>query len=224
MLPFFYGRVFAEDSSGAGDSSNTSESTTESSDSADNELTDEEKAEKLKQRMEERKDKISTKLTEAKKKLLKTKCKSAQGLLTSAKARIGGVETSRNKVYDNLISRLTKLSGLLEDKGLNISELNGQIDALKAMITDIKTDIENYKQAVADAVEMTCADDPEAFRASIDEAKEKRKVIYESSQEIKSYLKDTIKTTLKNLRSELEGQQEKTTEDTSVSNDSEGEQ
>lgn len=218
VLPVFYGQVLAEENT---DTDTTTTESTEAEGSEGDESSSEDKTAKLKERLQERKDKITAKLTEAKKNAIKSRCKSAQGLLTSAKARINGVETSRNKIYDNLTNRLTKISGLLEEKGIDVSELDSQIETLKTMIADIKTDIESYKQAVADAAEMTCTDDPEAFRASLDEAKEMRKDIYASSAEIRTYLKETIKTTLKSLRSELESQQDNTADD---SNDNEGEQ
>ena len=223
ILPVFYGQVTAEENT----ETNTTEST-EAEGSDEDESTDEDKAAKLKERVQERKDKVKAKLTEAKKNAIKSKCKSAQGLLTSAKARINGVETSRSKIYDNLVNRLTELSKLLGEKGLDVSELDSQIETLKTMITDIKTDIENYKQAVADAADMTCTDDPEAFRVSLDDAKEERKAIYDSSTKIRAYLKETIKATLKSLRTELENQQTNATENTSTGedtndiNDSEG--
>ena len=180
---------------------NTETNTTESTEaegSDEDESTDEDKAAKLQERVQERKDKIK------------------------------GVETSRSKIYDNLVNRLTELSKLLGEKGLDVSELDSQIETLKTMITDIKTDIGNYKQAVADAADMTCTDDPEAFRVSLDDAKEERKAIYDSSTKIRAYLKETIKATLKSLRTELENQQTNATENTSTGedtndiNDSEG--
>src|SRR3990167_2954805 len=88
ILPVFYGQVTAEENT----ETNTTESTgAEGSD--EDESTDEDKAAKLKERVQERKDKVKAKLTEPKKNAIKSKCKSAQGLLTSAKARINGVET-----------------------------------------------------------------------------------------------------------------------------------
>lgn len=199
VLPVFYSRAVAEDL--------TSDPNTTTSDSTDG-TTAEDKVAKLKERLQERKDEIHTKLTEYKKNRLKSRCKNAQGKLTSANARIKGVETSRKQVHENLLNRLTKLSGQLKDKGLDVTELNSQIETLKGMIADIELEISDYKQAVSDVVEMTCADDPEAFRASLDVAKEKLKAIKASSAEIRAYLKDTIKVTLKALRAQLESQEQ----------------
>jgi len=203
-LPVFYSRAVAEDT--------TSDPNTATSGSTDGSTTDdttvEDKTAKLKERLQERKDEIHTKLTEYKKNRLKSRCKNAQGMLTSANARIKGVETSRKKVHENLLNRLVKLSGQLKDKGLDVTELNSQIETLKGMIAGIELEISDYKQAVSDVVEMTCVDDPEAFRASLDIAKEKLKAIKTSSAEIRAYLKDTIKVTLKGLRAQLESQEQ----------------
>jgi hypothetical protein len=160
-------------------------------------------AEQLKERIEKRKADLKTKITLAQQNRIKSRCKSSQGLVASVDGRIKGIETSRAHVYENLVSRLTKVSEKLKNAGVATAELDAQIAELQTKITTFNTNLATYKQAVTDLGVLDCVADPTAFQASLDAARLARKQVTEDSKAIKAYTKETIKATLAGLKSQL---------------------
>jgi hypothetical protein len=167
------------------------------------EATEAEINEKFNQRIQERKTEFRSKLTFAKQARIKTVCKSSQGKLSKIQGRINGLETSRSKVYANLIQRLESLSTKLEDKNVDTTELKSQIAELNILIATFNTDLADYKQAVSDLAEMDCQADAAGFQASLEAAREARAKTAESAKAIRTYLTETIKPTLKEIRQQL---------------------
>lgn len=168
----------------------------------------------LKQRLQERKEKLNIQLSAAQKARLQNRCKNSQGKLSSLEGRIKGIETSRAQVYEHLVDRLTKLSDKLKTKGLDTTELDAHIETLKGKIETFETDLANYKQAVADLAAMDCAEDPDAFKASLEEARTLKATLRESGQDIKEFVKGEIKTTLKAIRKQIAASTPDTSDDT----------
>ncbi|MEK7603133.1 MAG: hypothetical protein AAB459_02740 [Patescibacteria group bacterium] len=185
-----------EGTGGSGDSSTTETGDTGTVDPKD-----------IAERMKKRKDALKEKLSSAEESRIKNKCKNSQGKLSSLSGRIKGIKTSRDKVYTNLVDRLTKLSEKIKAKGLDTATLDGQIAELKIKIESFKTDLAAYNQAVSDLAAMDCAADPTAFKAALDEARTKREALVTKAKEIKDYVNNTIKPTLKDLKKQLEDQE-----------------
>ena len=173
---------------------------------SETEKTQEQKLQELKERLAKRKSELKEKLSASAKIRLQSRCKNSQGSLSSLSGRIHGLETSRNQKYGNLNDRLTKLSTRLSDAGLDVTTLDEQISELETLVETFKTDLATYKQAVSDLAEMDCAADPDAFKASLEEARTLREKLRQDSAAIKTYLKDTIKPTLVQLKEQLAAQ------------------
>jgi len=172
------------------------------------EKTAEQKKQELLDRLNKRKTELKIKLTTAAKTRLQNRCKAAQGLLSSLEGRIKGIETSRTQVYGNLEERLEKLSAKLKEAGLDTTTLDSQLETLSQKIDIFETDLAAYKQAVADLAAMDCEADPEAFKASLEEARTLRLKLHQSSLDIRIYVKETIKPTLAQLREQLKTKSE----------------
>lgn len=189
--------------------------------------TSDQEAETREERVQKRKDLFKTKLTNAQKTRLQSRCKNSQGLLRSVEGRIKGIETSRGQVYSNLVDRLTKLSDKLEDKGLDTAALDANIETLQEKIDNFNTNLVNYKLAVADLASMDCAVDPDGFKASLEEARTLRQTLRQSGQDIKDFVKASIKPALIELRRQLGGTTTESTDDadnsSSDSNENENE-
>ena len=158
----------------------------------------------LQQRLDKRKTEVKTRLNALEKTRLQTRCKAAQGNLSSLKGRITGIETSRTEVYGHLVERLTNLQTKLKAAGLDTAALEQQIMTLQTKIDTFNTDLATYKEAVSDLAGMDCASDPDAFKASLETARTLRQKLVQDGKDIKAYLSDTIKPTLQTLRSQLE--------------------
>ena len=177
--------------------------TTTSADQQTEKVLNEGDRQKLQQRLAERKAQAKLRLTTAQKNRLKTRCKNAQGVMAPVKARVQGIETGRSKVYNGIVDKLTDLSAKIQDRGLDTAELDVVITTLKEKVTTFNNDLVVYKQAVTDLIDMDCAADPEAFKASIEIARTALGKVNQDAQDIRTYVKDSIKPALVNIRGQL---------------------
>jgi hypothetical protein len=157
----------------------------------------------LQQRVEKYKAEAKARLDEAQKQRLQLRCKASQGLISSLKGRISGLETSRQQKYTNLVNRLTSLSDKLEAKSIDTATFDTQVAELKTKIEAYHTDLAAYKQAVSDLAEMDCAADADAFKAALESARALRAKVVEDGRSIKDYLNNTIKPTLQSIRQQV---------------------
>jgi chromosome segregation ATPase len=164
-------------------------------------LTTEEKT-ALQERISKRKAELKVRISNAEKQRLQTRCKNSTGQISSLSGRIKGIETSRTEVYENLVSRLTKLSDRLQDRAIDTTEFDAEIVQLQEKIVTFQTDLAGYKQTVSDldALGADCATDAEGFKASLEVARSAREKLKVDVNDIKSFVNDTIKPTLKTIR------------------------
>lgn len=155
-------------------------------------------------RVEKRKAELKIKLSAAEKLNLQSKCKASQGLVSSVRGRVKGIETSRTEVYNNIVTHLTDLSTKLKNKDVDTQTLDVDIAALQAKITTFTTDLATYKQAVNDLADMDCKTDPDGFKASLQAARTSLDTVNKDAQAVRSYVTDTIKPLLKTIRQSLD--------------------
>lgn len=176
-----------------------------------------EKAKALAERVEKRKTDIKTKLSNAEKARIKTKCKASQGLVSSIEGRIKGegpkkgIETDRTEKYANLIKHLTGLSTKLKNNNLDTTALDESITVLHTKVDTFESDLATYKQLVNDLVGIDCAADPDGFKASLEAARAGQAKVGDDSKAIKAHVNDVIKPLLKAIRSQLDTKPESST-------------
>jgi hypothetical protein len=190
--------VFAED-----DDTTTNQDTTQSTDDST-----QTKEEALEARLEKRKAQFELKLTFLEELRLKNRCKASQGLISRVEKRIKGIETSRTRVYDNIVNHLNALVTKLKANDIDTTELEASLTTLQTKIDAFNTDLATYKQAVSDLVAIECQDDPEGFQASLEAARAALEKVKTDAKEVRTYLKDTIKPLIVGLRSQVEAKQE----------------
>lgn len=169
----------------------------------------EQKLQDIKNRSEKRKSEfLKTRLTNVQTNRLQSRCKNSQGTLRSVEGRIKGIETSRHQVYGNLIDHLKNLSSKLNTQDIDTTQLDEQIKFLEEKIASFRAALDEYKQAVSDLADMDCEADPEAFQAALEQARDLRKTLFTSGQEVKQDVRETIKPTLAAIRAELVASEE----------------
>jgi hypothetical protein len=159
--------------------------------------------EEIKARVEERKAKHKLALGEAQKKILALKCKRAQGLINGLSQKASALQTNRARVYDDITDRLTKLIEKLQAKGADTTELEENLAEYKTKVGAFKTNLAAYKLALEDMKDMDCIEDPEGFKASLEEARDIRDAMKEDAKAIRQYVVTVIKETLKEIRAAL---------------------
>lgn len=157
----------------------------------------------LKERLAKNKEVAQTSLTKAQQARIKSKCKSAQGKITSINANIKSFRTARIEVYDKVVVKLSALSTRLKDAGADTTELDKQIAELQTLVDSFKTNATELNQAAADLANMDCTADPGAFRAALEVMRTKRKSVADDSAAIRAYITDTIKPTLQTIRASI---------------------
>jgi peptidoglycan hydrolase CwlO-like protein len=182
--------------------------TTDTTTTTTSQQTDDTQKAELQTRVQKRKESLKTKLTTVEQKRLQTKCKNSQGLISSLKGRITGIETSRAQVYTNLVDRLNNLQSKLDTKGADTAELKTEITTLQTKIDTFKTDLAAYKQSVSDTAALDCTTDPTGFKASLEDSRTGLTKVRTDAQDIKTYVNDTIKPTLKKIRATLSGEKQ----------------
>ncbi len=185
------------------DENQTSETTTTTTTSE----TKTEDAAALKDRLEKKKTELKIKLTNLEQEKIKTRCKAAQGVVTSLSEKVKNNGPNRTKAYTELVSRLTALIDRLKAKGVDVTELQQELAVLQTKIDTFNTDLAAYKQALSDLKNVDCSTDPTAFKAALEASRAARDKLIADAADIKAYVKDTIKPTLEKIRAELKAQE-----------------
>lgn len=154
-------------------------------------------------RQEDRKKEFSVSLTNTEKFRLKSRCKAAQGKLSSVGQRANGLATSRSQVHANIVSHLESLVVKLKAKNVNTEELETKILNLKQKITSFNESLDTYRLAVADLVEVECQTDPDAFKAALLDARAALADTKQKAKDVKEFLKNDVKPLLVEIRKSL---------------------
>lgn len=164
--------------------------------------------EKLQERLNERLKSQKTKLNPAQKNRLQSTCKNAQGLLGPRHSKFKTNDKKRGDIYNGVVSKLTSLSKRLKERSLDTTELDAAITTLQGKITTFSADTAAYQEAIADLIEMDCAADPDAFKASLEVARSSLSTINGDSLGIRTHIKDVIRPILTDLRAQLATEKE----------------
>jgi len=161
------------------------------------------KNEQLQKRLEERKNNLATRLTDFQKQQVSAGCKAAQAKIELAQEKVNGKPQERAQRYASTLENLTRLSVKLKTKEIDTATLDTQIAELKTLVENHSTALNEFGQQLGDMVDMDCEADPEAFKATLDQAREDRKGITQHSADVKNFLATKIKPTLLAIREQV---------------------
>lgn len=113
-------------------------------------------------------------LTASEKASLISKCVLAQSALTDVKAKDQKAEAQRLQTYSDLAKKMSYLVDNLSAQGVDASELLSSQNKFVVAINTYLLDVENYKAAMDDAINVGCQNEPEGFMASVDDARQLR--------------------------------------------------
>lgn len=168
----------------------------------------------LQQRIEQYKSKLQKQPSKSDLDKLKLRCTVAQERLKAIATKTGTIQEKRVGAYDSINKSLTDLTAVLKEKNVTTTTLEANTKELKTKTDAFKADMAAYKQAVEDASNVDCANDPLALKASLEEARNYHTKLMQEVADIRSYINNVVKITLKQVRDDLVTQQ-KTTNDAS---------
>jgi chromosome segregation ATPase len=185
--------------------SETNQAVTTSSDNpAPDQLTDEEKAQKLQERITAAKEKALSKINANQEKRLAGICKASQTLIEKIQLNTSTFIENRQSKYATVNSKLTELSDKLAAAGADVTELNAAISEMETKYNTNEVIINDYATSLNDLTSIDCASDPSGFKAILESTRMQRKDILTQTSTIRTYINDTIKPILQGIRNSLQ--------------------
>lgn len=161
--------------------------------------------------LQERVDKYKTQLSEQPTKSeldrLKLRCSVAQTALKNVQTRVAAVQEKRVNAYTEVNGAVTELVTVLEKANIDVTDLKTQSNVLKEKTDAFTVELKAYKQAVDDAAEIDCANDPLALKAAIQEGRNRLTTLVSSVTDISEHINNLLKPSLQKVKADLEVQQ-----------------
>lgn len=161
----------------------------------------------LQQRIEQYKSKLQKQPSKSDLDKLKLRCTVAQERLKAVSTKTGTIQEKRVGAYDSINKSLTDLTAVLKEKNVTTTTLEANTKELKAKTDAFKADMTAFKQAVEDAANADCANDPLALKSALEEARNYHTKLMQEVADIRSYINNVVKITLKQVREDLVTQQ-----------------
>lgn len=188
-----------------GDMSESIEPTTTSPNNpAPDRLTEEEKAQKLQERITAAKEKAASKVSANQEKRIAGLCKASQTLIEKIQSNTSSFIENRQSKYTSVSSKLTVLSDRLAAAGANTEELDVAISEMETKYATNTEILNDYATSINDLTTIDCESDPSGFKAILESARMQRKDILNQTSSIRTYINDTIKPILQGIRSSLQ--------------------
>jgi hypothetical protein len=187
------------------DMSESNQAITTYTDGSDSEeLTDEQKAQKLQERINAAKEKAVSRVSVAQEKRLANICKASQTLIEKIQTNTSSFIDNRQNKYEAVASRLTTLSDKLAAAGADTTELNTAIAEMETKFVTNSDILSDYSTSINDLTTMDCVADPSGFKAILESARMQRKDILTQTSTSRTYINETIKPLLQGIRSSLQ--------------------
>lgn len=187
-------------------SSNSNSSTTSSTDDTKT-LTPEElakKAAELKKRLDDNKAALKTKVDDATKKRITTKCKNSQVVIKGAETSANAISTNRGKAYSKIAEKIQALIDKVKAQGIDTTALEAANTVAKQKAETLSASMKTYEATLADLRAMDCAADPTAFKATLDLARTQRETVKTQAQDLRTYISTTLKDAIKAVRKQID--------------------
>lgn len=134
---------------------------------------------------------------------LKLRCNVSQTALKNLQTKVGSAQENRVAAYGTIQTRLNELITVLEEKEIDLTELKAQTAELEKKVTSFTTDLNAYQQAVDDAAELDCTEDPQALQAAIQEGRNRLTKLVSSVGDIRSHINNLLKPSLVKVKEDL---------------------
>jgi len=155
-------------------------------------------------RIDEAKQNVANKLSAAEERRVAGLCKASQTVITRLQAKIATTAQSREQRYTRVSEKLDTLLAKLKAASIDTTNLEAAITKMdEKVLTHTSTSMGAYQTALADLIEMDCAEDPSGFKAVILRVREQRKSLVGEAAELKELITVEIKQALTELRAQL---------------------
>ncbi len=149
-------------------------------------------------------EKVETKLAEAKSKRIASRCKAAQGKITSLRARVQGIVEKRKTSYQTIGEKLDTLIAQLQKAGVDTTALETAQQDINSDLVALDESMNAYDTVLADLETMDCAADPTLFAAALESAREFQKTVRDQAQAFREFATTQLKALITDARQQLE--------------------
>ena len=180
-------------------SEQTADSTAQTTDAVD----DSTSRERLQDRLDDYKQRVEERLSLAEERRIARLCTNAQAVVARLESNLASARENRSDAYSGIYDRLNSLVEKLDAASIDTTELNRIILSFKEDSDEVVAKVEAYQQIVNDLIAMDCQEDPAAFKAALDIARQERNSLVNLSSTFKNSFKEAIKAELQNIRQSL---------------------
>ncbi|MDQ3093707.1 MAG: hypothetical protein M3Q70_00835 [bacterium] len=159
----------------------------------------------IEERVSEDKKKYPKVLSASDRQRIVSRCKPAQNVIAAYTKKVDNFETSRIKVYGNIIDRLNSLASKLTEMGNADDVLVVQAKQLEFQqkVDEVYASIDDFQQALSDLGEVNCTENPDAFQAVLDASRSYRVAINEKTKAVREYYSQDLVKALSEIKSKL---------------------
>lgn len=162
------------------------------------------------ERVEKAKKTYPVRLNEQEKANLADRCSKAQDKLSKIATRLEVRGASITTKYSRIELHLIAVQKRLAAQRIDTTIIDSLISKFQLLNSEYIVALANFQVSLGDAVSFDCASDPAAFKALLEDVRDKRKTFVNAVEAIKNFTKDDLKTSFDDLRTRInsKGQEE----------------
>jgi len=164
-------------------------------------------SESLQQRVQNYKKQLEREIKKGEQDEIILSCAVAKENLAILSTRLESVQKKRSRAYADMLSRLQKVYERLEEQAFETSKLKTNLDELNAKIASYNAEMKSLIRTVDDMEQIDCKNDPVAFVAALEYARNSHRDIITLVDDIREYITNTIKPTMAQIREQVEAGQ-----------------
>jgi len=126
-------------------------------------------------------------------------CEKRGEQVTKHVERYDKMKRAHVQAYNNMQDRVKKFIDKLNEKGYDTTKLKADLVVLNGKVVKFASDYSAYIAKLDQARQLGC-DDPAAFKAKMQEARDLLKIVHGDAKDIHSYYTDTIKADIMALK------------------------
>ena len=150
--------------------------------------------------IDEFKNSINQNKEDKREEIVKRVCNHLEDKVDLKVARFEANKNIHVEKYQRLKNRLMGVLDKLEDKGLDISQLEEDLETLDELIKDYAKAYEDFVESLRFTKGYACGESDGDFKDALKEAKEKLAVVKRLRREIRDFYVNTIRKDIKDLR------------------------
>lgn len=157
----------------------------------------------ISERLERARQTYPIRLSEQEQTRLSGRCANAQKHLSRILARLDAREAIIGYRFNLVDAHLSAVKIRLENMQQDTSIINLLLSNYEELLSTHNSVYEDYRLSLSDAISVECADDPQLFKAVIEDIRTKRQLFVGSIENIKNFTTEDLKTSFDAIRTRI---------------------